>query len=75
MHDAMLEKIAAAAHNGWMEAKVAQGVTSRLSQTGEQLMVPYDDLSEDAKDLDRGMVRSVMHVIIDAGYAVVKQPS
>ena len=41
----------------------AQGVTSRHSEFGEELMVPYADLSESAKDLDRATVRTVYTAI------------
>lgn len=46
-----------------MEAKRAKGVSSRRSETGEELMVPYDHLSEDAKELDRSSVRAVYDAI------------
>lgn len=63
MNDQTLEAIAAAVHDGWMDSKRAQGVTSRQSETGEELMTDYDDLSEEAKDLDRGTVRSVLAAV------------
>lgn len=46
-----------------MESKRAQGVTSRKSEDGEELMVPYGQLSEKAKELDRGTVRAVYSAI------------
>jgi hypothetical protein len=46
-----------------MESKRARGVDSRKSETGEELMVPYQQLSEPAKDLDRGSVRAVLLAI------------
>jgi hypothetical protein len=58
-----IEAVSAAVHYAWMESKWAQGVSSRKSETGEELMVPYDYLSEDAKDLDRGTVRAVYAAI------------
>jgi hypothetical protein len=58
-----IELVSAAAHEGWMEAKRALGVTSRKSETGEELMVPYADLSDAAKELDRGAVRAVYAAI------------
>ena len=61
-----VEKVAAAAHEGWMRAKLALGVKSRVSETGEELMVPYSDLSEAAKDLDRGAVKAVYAAIEEA---------
>jgi hypothetical protein len=58
-----LELVAAAAHQAWLLQKLATGVRSRTSETGEELMVPYDQLSEPAKDLDRACVRAVYDAI------------
>jgi len=58
-----IEVVSAKVHEAWMESKRAQGVTSRKSETGEELMVPYDQLSESAKELDRGSVRAVYEAI------------
>lgn len=58
-----VEAVSAAVHEAWMESKRAQGVTSRLSETGEELMVPYDALSDEAKELDRGTVKAVYAAI------------
>jgi hypothetical protein len=45
------------------------GVSSRLSETGEELMRPYDDLSEAAKELDRASVKAVYAAIWAVGEA------
>ena len=58
-----IEKVSAKVHEAWMEAKRKQGVTSRKSETGEELMVAYEQLSEEAKDLDRSTVRAVYRAI------------
>jgi hypothetical protein len=58
-----IELVSANVHEAWMESKRAQRVTSRKSETGEELMVPYDQLSERAKDLDRQTVRAVYAAI------------
>ena len=58
-----VEKVAERMHEAWMTAKREKGVTSRLSETGEELMVPYADLSEAAKDLDRAGVLAVYRAI------------
>lgn len=50
-------------HESWLLNKRALGVTSRLSETGEELMVPYSQLSEPAKELDRVTVRAVYAAI------------
>jgi hypothetical protein len=58
-----VEAVADKVHEAWMESKRAQGITSRKSEGGEELMVPYDKLSEAAKDLDRAAVRAVYKAI------------
>jgi hypothetical protein len=58
-----IEEVAAKVHESWMNAKRAQGITSRKSESGEELMVDYGQLSEAAKDLDRGSVRAVYSAI------------
>ncbi|HYY95904.1 MAG TPA: RyR domain-containing protein [Pyrinomonadaceae bacterium] len=58
-----IEAVAAKVHEAWMKAKRARGVSSRRSETGEELMVPYEQLSEEAKELDRSSVRAVYDAI------------
>ena len=58
-----VEAVSAKVHEAWMESKRAQGVTSRQSEAGEELMVPYEQLSEPAKELDRATVRAVYEAI------------
>lgn len=61
-----IEHVASKVHEAWMATKRAQGVESRQSESGEELMVPYAELSEEAKDLDRGTVRAVYAAIEEA---------
>ena len=58
-----IEAVAAKVHEAWIQAKRAQGITSRKSETGEELMVDYEELSEPAKQLDRESVRAVYAAI------------
>lgn len=58
-----LEAVSAKVHDAWMESKRLQGVETRKSEIGEELMVPYDRLSDAAKELDRGTVRAVFAAI------------
>lgn len=58
-----IEAVAAKVHEAWMEAKQAQGIKTRKSESGEELMVDYAELSEAAKELDRGSVRAVYQAI------------
>lgn len=57
------EAISEAIHDVWIRTKLSQGITSRKSEDGEELIVPYTKLSEAAKDLDRGSVRAVFDAI------------
>jgi hypothetical protein len=58
-----VEEVSAKVHEAWMESKRRAGVTTRKSESGEELMVPYEQLSEEAKDLDRSSVRAVYDAI------------
>ena len=58
-----VEEVSAKVHEAWMAAKRRAGVTTRKSESGEELMAPYEQLSEEAKDLDRSTVRAVYDAI------------
>jgi hypothetical protein len=58
-----IELVSAKVHEAWMDSKLKAGVTTRKLETGEELMVPYDQLSDAAKELDRGTVRAVYAAI------------
>jgi hypothetical protein len=58
-----IEAVAAKVHEAWMQAKRARGITTRKSEAGEELMVDYERLSEEAKELDRESVRAVYAAI------------
>lgn len=59
-----IELVSAKVHEAWMENKKRNGIITRKLETGEELMVPYARLSEQAKELDRGSVRAVYDAII-----------
>jgi hypothetical protein len=62
-----VELVSAKVHDAWMASKRAAGVSTRRSESGEELMVPYEQLSEAAKDLDRNTVKAVYAAIAAAG--------
>ena len=62
-----IELVSEEVHKAWMKSKKAQGFSSRISEDDEELMVPYDQLSEKQKDLDRNTVKAV--------YAAIKKLS
>jgi RyR domain len=58
-----IELVSAKVHEAWMKSKIANGVQSRKSEKGEELMVPYDYLTEESKKLDRNTVQAVYDAI------------
>jgi hypothetical protein len=58
-----IELVSAKVHEAWINAKKAKGIKSRKSEDDEELMVPYKELSEEAKELDRTTVRAVYQAI------------
>jgi hypothetical protein len=74
MDASLIEEVSASVHEAWIETKRTQGVETRRSENGEELMVPYAELSEPAKDLDRGSVRSVLAALQRAGYTISHDP-
>lgn len=58
-----VEVVAARVHEAWMLQKRETGITSRLSESGEEQMVPYEQLSDPIKELDRTTVRAVYSAI------------
>ena len=58
-----IEAVAAKVHEAWMKTKRAKGITTRKSEAGEELMVDYEQLSVEAKELDRASVRAVYAAI------------
>jgi RyR domain len=58
-----IEAVAEKVHEAWMESKHAQGIKSRKSESGEELMVAYSQLSEEQKEVDRNTVRAVYEAI------------
>ena len=58
-----IEQVSALVHKAWMASKKANGITSRKVEDGEELMEPYENLSEKAKDLDRNTVKAVYAAI------------
>lgn len=58
-----VELVSAKVHDAWMDGKRAKGIHSRKAENGEELMVPYGELSEPQKDQDRQTVLAVYHAI------------
>jgi hypothetical protein len=54
-----IELVAARVHEAWMQNKRRTGVTTQKLESGEELTVSCEELSEGAKQRDRATVRSV----------------
>lgn len=64
-----IEKVAAKVHDAWIQGKLSKGITSRKAEDGEELMVPYEQLSEPQKAMDRNTVKAVYLAIQECGNA------
>jgi hypothetical protein len=58
-----IEKVSERVHADWVQKKRADGVESRQSTWGEELIRPYTELSDRAKQLDRDTVEVVYGAI------------
>ena len=75
--DELMEKLAEAAHDVWMEGKLRDGwklgnVIDKEKKT-HTCLVPYEQLSESDKESDRDMVRGIPRIVELAGYKLVKK--
>lgn len=66
LNDEEIDKIAEQVHESWMKAKRSQGIFS-WQPAGEELMVPYCELSESAKEVDRVTVFAVLSTLKNMG--------
>lgn len=69
--EAIVERMAEAAHNAWMQHYLDLGYTSRKAEWGEEFMVPYELLSERGKELDRMIMRAILDSFVRQGLKVV----
>lgn len=72
-----IEEMAEAAHDVWVESKIAEGftyapVTDKAAKQ-HSCLVPYDELSETDKESDRALVRGIPKILEKAGYEIVKK--
>ncbi len=66
----IVEAMAEAAHDAWMQAYLDLGYTSRKAEWGEEFMVPFSVLSEAGKEFDRVIMRAILDVLSSNGYLV-----
>jgi hypothetical protein len=63
------DELAADTHQSWMDTNARNGVTSRLSSlTGEEQMVPFDQLSDPVKQFDYDLIDTILASLVRRGY-------
>jgi hypothetical protein len=71
-----LDKLARLEHQLWMEEKLADGYTLGDSEMDgarfNEFLLPWDELPEGVRHIDRDLVRGIPAILARAGYAVVK---
>lgn len=70
----LLETLAAAAHDVWMDGKIAEGFeyapeTDKANKK-HACLVPYAELSETDKESDRSLVRGIPAILSRAGFRI-----
>ena len=71
-----IELISRSVHDAWQQERRHQGwiygsITDRDQKTHES-MIPYDNLNEEEKELDRQTVRRVISMLFSLGYKIEK---
>ncbi len=73
-----LEALAAAEHDGWMDAKVRQGWRYAKERDNDlllhPLLIPYRELPETEKDKDRSAARGYQATIARQGFRIILEP-
>ncbi len=77
--DQMIEVIAENVHDVWAEGRIAEGWTYGEKKDGERrttpLLVPYGDLPENEKEVDRATVRETLRILLSLGYRIIRDDS
>lgn len=61
-----IDAVAARVHDAWRQEKIAAGITTRPSAlTGQEQLVPFDQLHETDKESNRLQVRTIYKAIED----------
>lgn len=75
--DETLEYIAKAVHNRWMAGRIDQGWKYGPTRDDHKKehpgIVPYNELPEEEKEVDRQTVKATLSYLIEKGYEIVKE--
>ncbi len=74
-----IEMLARMEHLRWVEDRLRQGwhLGPRRDVAGKRspYLVPWDELSEEVRDLDRDSVRAIPRLVAELGLSIVRRPS
>lgn len=72
----LIERVWPLVHEAWRQEKLQAGVTSRPSAlSGQEQLVPAEELAEVDKESNRAQVRAVLRALVEAGCIVSIPPS
>lgn len=70
----MVEKLAIVEHNNWVQERLSSGwlyaKVKNIEKKTSPYLVPYENLSEEIKDLDRDIIRNIPNLLSLIGMAV-----
>jgi hypothetical protein len=68
---ALRDELASDAHQAWVDENTRNGITTRISSlTGEEQMVPFDQLSDPVKAYDYALVDVILASLSTRGYHI-----
>ena len=78
MNPELIERLAEAAHEVWMDGKIRDGWVyapeTDKAQKKHACLIPYSELSEADKQSDRDLVMGIPNILEKAGYTIVAKP-
>lgn len=73
----LVEALARRVHEAWMRSRAEQGWQYGSQRNDKRrlhpCLVPYDDLLENEKEIDRATVRAVLEAIEQDGYNLIRR--
>lgn len=58
-----IDKVCEKYHEDWMKTKQAAGIQSKVNSDGEELMKPFNELTDKAKEYTRNVVNGTYNAI------------
>jgi hypothetical protein len=68
----LVDALAEAAHEAWIQGCIVYGIKSRKSAWGEEFMVEWEQLSDPGREFDRIVLRGILAKADKLGFKLVK---